>query len=275
MANHPLFEAPVAGLTVEKWLGIASCIYAYLFATTCRISPPFTKSLEARAFLVLVCIASISSVMFPQRGTITFSPMSSYMSFVLLFFVTIIVVNTWDRLHNVLLASIAGVACASLYVIREFQRSGGTDLRPGYIAGDSNYFAASVVLVLPIALYFAKGKGPRWERSFCIASLVVILIAFTLASSRGALVGLCVEMAYMIVRSGKSRAAAIMTVLALLPLFLLSPASPLTRMLHPSFGDELGKQVRVDFWRQGLEIMQTRPLTGIGLGNFTAYSHTY
>jgi O-antigen ligase len=274
MPNHPLFEAPVAGLTVVKWLGIVACFCALLSAIARRGVPVFTKSLEARAFLVLVYIASLSWVMFPTKGTITFSPMSSYISFVLLFLVTPLLVDRWERLHNTLVASIAGVALASLYVIREFQSSGGTNLRPGYIAGDSNYFAASALLVLPISVYFARGKGSRWERGFCIASLAVILIAFTLASSRGGLLGLCVELAYMILRSGKSRGAAIMISLVLLPLFMLSPASPLTRMLHPAFGDELGKQIRVDFWREGMEIMQAHPLTGVGLGNFTAYSYS-
>jgi len=273
MPNHPLFEAPLAGLTVMKWLGIVCCINALFSAIKRRRLPDFTNSLEARAFLVLIGIAGLSAVTLGGKGNITFSPMSSYFSFLLLFFATITLVNSFERLHKALLAAIAGSAFASVYVIREFQLSGGTNLRPGYVAGDSNYFAACCVLVMPIAVYFAREKSSPWERRFCVVSLVIIFIAFTLASSRGGLVGLCVAILYMALRSGRSRRTAIVATLVLLPLFVFSPASPLSRMLHPDFGDELGAQIRLDFWREGLEMVKNHPITGVGLGNFTAYSY--
>lgn len=272
MPNHPVFEAPFAGLTVVKWLGIACCAYACLRLLTCPRPSPFLKSQQARFFLVLFGVATLSFFTLSDARGLTFSPMFTYVSYVLLFFTTLSVVNTYERLHRTLLALIAGMALASLYVIREFQVSGGTDLRPGYVTGDSNYFAACAVLVIPIALYFAKMKASRLERWFCGASVVLMLLAFTVASSRGGLVGLCVVAAYMIVRSGQSRRAAIVTVVLLLPMLLCLPASPLSRMLHPNYGDFLGAQIRRDFWRAGVDMIRNHPLTGIGLGNFTAQS---
>lgn len=271
MPNHPLFGEPLGPFTVVKWLGIACCVYALFSAMRRRRLPSFLGSLEMRAFLVLVCIAWVSSVTLGRKGDISFSPMSSYFSFLLLCFATITLVNSVERLHKTLLAAIAGVAWASLYVIREFLATGGNG-RPGYVAGDSNYFAASAVLVVPVAVYFVKAKSSPWERRFCIASLVVIFIAFTLASSRGGLLGLGVVILYMAVRSGKSRRTAIVTALVLIPMFLLSPASPLSRMLHPDYGDKLGAEIRWGFWKEGLEMIENHPVTGVGVGNFTAYS---
>lgn len=275
MPNHALFEAEVAGLTVVKWIGVACCFSALLQMWKSRRAPGFVSSIEARAFLVLFCIAALSSVTLGKTNEITFRPMASYVSFILLFFVTIALVNSYERLHTTLLAAIAGEALTSLYVIREFQASGGTNLRPGYIAGDSNYFATSALLVIPFAMYFAWRSTSRSERWFCAISLLLILIAFTLASSRGGLVGLCVEIAYLILRSGKSRKAAIVAVLILLPLLLFSPASPLSRFLHPDYADKVGIQIRWDFWKVGLKMIQNHPLTGIGLGNFTEYSNMF
>jgi putative inorganic carbon (hco3(-)) transporter len=274
MPNHPVFEAPFAGLTVVKWLGITCCAYAFSRLLRCERQPAFLKSWEAKFFLVLVGIATLSFFTLSKTEGLTFSPMFTYVSYLLLFFTTISVVNTYERLHRTLLVAIAGAALASLYVIREFQVSGGTNLRPGYVAGDSNYFATCAVLVIPIAVYFAKMKTSRLQRWFCGLSLVLILLGFTLASSRGGLIGLCVAILYMIVFSGRSRRGAILTAVLLLPMMLLSPASPLSRMLHPGYGDFLGEQVRRDFWMAGLDMVRNHAVTGIGLGNFTAQSFT-
>src|ERR1019366_5124233 len=108
----------------------------------------------------------------------------------------------------------------------------------------------------------------------CIACVTLVLLAFSLASARGGLVGLCVEIAYMVVRSGKSRRTALLTGIVVLPLLLFAPVSPLARMLHPEYGDDLAAQIRWDFWRVGFDMIRSHPLTGIGLGNFTAYSYS-
>lgn len=275
MPNHPFFEAPVAGLTVIKWVGIASCLFAFYQMSRSRRQHGFFSTLEVRAFLALLCIAELSSLTLSKPDSITFSPMSSYVSYILLFFVAIALVDSYERLHTTLLVAIAGEALTGLYVIRELQASGGTVMRPGYIAGDSNYFATCALLVIPFAMYFAW-KSTSWkERWFCAISLFFILIGFTLASSRGGLIGLGVEIAYLVLRSGKSRKAAIIVSLILLPLLLYAPSSPLARMLHPEFGDELGSRIRWDFWKAGLTMIQNHPITGIGLGNFTAYSNMF
>lgn len=276
MPNHPLFASVIAGMTVVKWLGMICCAYALFLLPKWWRAPAFGKAWETRAFLALFVIAALSSATLGRANTISisFRPMSSYFGFLLLFFVTLCLVNTPKRLYSALLAALAGAAVTSLYVIREYQAAGGTDVRPGFIAGDSNYFATCSVLVIPVAVYFARRKGPSRERWFCIACVALILLAFTLASSRGGLVGLCVEVAYMIVRSGKSRRTALLIGLMVVPLFLFSPVSPLTRMLHPQYGDDFAVQVRRDLWRMGFDMIREHPLTGIGLGNFTAYSYS-
>lgn len=213
MPNHPLFEEPLAGLTLIKWLGILCCGYALLRLLRTSRVPAFMTSWQARCFMMLSGIATISFLTLSKTEGLTFSPMATYFSYLLFFFITISVVNTYERLHQTLLAAVAGFAWASLYVIREFQLSGGTNMRPGYVTGDSNYFATCTLLVLPVAVYFAKLGSSRLERWFCGISLILILSAFTLASSRGGLVGLVVLAAYMIMRSGESRRSAILVVL--------------------------------------------------------------
>lgn len=273
MPNHPLFEAQIAGMTVIKWVGILCCAYTLLLWARRRRLPVLLNSTEVRAFMVLLWIAVSSFLTLSKTGNITFNPMSSYTSFLLLFILVLSLVDTFDRLHRVLLVALAGVAITSLYVIREFQLTGGRNLRPGYVAGDSNYFAASAVLMIPIAVYFARAKVSRCERWFCVSSLLLVLLAFTLASSRGGAVGLTVAIAYMIARSKKSRRSALLMALILVPMLLYSPASPLPRLLHPSYGDRFGEEARRELWNFGLTMIFRHPIVGIGLGNFTALSY--
>lgn len=272
MPNHPLFDLSFAGLSVVKWLGLLCCGYAIVHLIQRKRMPAFLAGWDFRAFLVLLALATVSNFTLSKPDGLSFSPMAMYFNYLLLFGTTLAVVNNFERLRYSLLAAIAGAAIASLYVIREFQASG--NMRPGYIAGDSNYFATCTILVIPFAVYFAKMKGNQWQRWFCIISLLLMVVAFTLASSRGGLMGLIVAMAYMVLRSGRSRKSAIALTALVLPLLLLAPSSPLARMLHPSYGDYLGSQIRHDFWLVGLDMIRKHWLTGIGLGNFTAYSYT-
>jgi len=272
MPNHPLFEADVAGVSVVKWLGIICSAYALFKLLSRDRSPAFLKGWEIRSFLVLLSLATVSSFTLSKTANLTFNPILMYFNYLPLFFTILCLVNTYEKLERTLLAAIAGAAVTSLYVIREFQASGGTNLRPGYIAGDANYFATCTLLVMPMALYFVKLKGASWRRWFCAVSLLIMAVAFTLASSRGGLVGLCVAIVYMVLRSGQSRRSAIAIAIVLLPLLLFSPASPLQRMLHPNYGDFVGAEVRREFWRAGMEMIANHPFTGIGLGNFTAQS---
>jgi O-antigen ligase len=274
MPNHPLFEMSIAGLSIVKWLGMLCCGYATFRLMQRKRMPAFLQASEFNWYLVLLALATVSYFTLSKPEGLTFSPMAMYFNYLLLFVTTLALVNNSERLRYALLASVAGAAITSLYVIREFQASGGTNLRPGYVAGDSNYFATCVLLILPMAVYFVRLQGPRWQRWFCAASVIVILIAFTLASSRGGLVGLCVAILYMVARSGHSRRGAVAMAVFLLPLLLASPASPLSRMLRPNYGDFVGAQIRRDFWQVGLKMISNHPITGIGLGNFTAHSVT-
>jgi len=49
---------------------------------------------------------------------------------------------------------------------------------------------------------------------------------------------------------------------------LVSPASPLDRLLNPSTSDIESQKIRLALWQGGLEMVREQPLTGIGLGTF-------
>ena len=268
MPNHPLFEMPFAGLTVIKYMGIACLAYTCFYLLSSNRVPRFFQTGQARLFMVLLTMAFLSVMFKGEAQGLAFSPLGMYISFFFFFLITVALVDSLRRLRMALLCSVGAMTLASLYVIREFQKSGGAETRPGWIAGDSNYFALCCLLVLPLAFYFLRLKGPRWERWLCGVSLLIMLLAFTLASSRGGLLGLSVGTLLILARSKRRMRDALIVAIAVLPLMIFAPSSPVKRLLHPTISEEGAVDIREGYWRAGLKMIRTYPLAGVGLGKF-------
>ena len=105
-----------------------------------------------------------------------------------------IVIDSLERLRNVMLVAIGAVALASLYVLREWWGGSsvyGSGYRPGYVTGDPNFFSASALLCLPLAFAWTIGSRPRWERLYCGVCLFIGLSGIMVSASRWAFLGLC------------------------------------------------------------------------------------
>src|SRR5438552_15064984 len=123
MPNHPLWERPLLGLTAIKYLGILCSLYAlWRLSTTGRI-PAYLQGWQARFFLLLVSVATLSYFFQGEAAGIEFSPISIYGAFVVFFFVLVSVIDSFRKLRVALLCAIGSTAITSLYVIREFQKS--------------------------------------------------------------------------------------------------------------------------------------------------------
>src|SRR5260370_216911 len=130
-------------------------------------------------------------------------PLLACPSFALVFFVTMVVVDSLKRLRMVLAVAVGSVAFASLYVVREWQvyHNVFSEFRPGAVTGDSNYFVLSAVICMPVAFYLmVEQKSTGW-RVFWAGSLAVTLVATTLASSRGGFLGTVAAFLYLVMRS--------------------------------------------------------------------------
>ncbi len=270
LESHPLWGNFIGALTVTKYIGIASLSYAVWYGTRRGFMREGFRSPLLVWFLLLFIMASVSYLWKGVPVLWYMSPLFTYLSFLFLFFVTVSLVDTLPRLKMTLLVAIASMAIASLYVIREWQKFHNLypGFRPGYVTGDPNYFCLSAVACLPITSYFMREGHTKLERAYSLVCSILILAAFMLAASRGGFIGL-VAASLCVVWQSKQRVRnlALLGTL-LLPLMLLMPASPLVRLLHPSYGDEMGKSTRLELWAAGLRMIEQNPVTGVGLGNF-------
>ncbi|MHB8539962.1 MAG: O-antigen ligase family protein [Candidatus Acidiferrales bacterium] len=266
--HHPFFDRGFGTFTVVKGIGAVCAIFALFYLFSKGRSPNYLGTTRAKVFLVLCAWGLISWAKAGAMRDWAADPAFSYFSFLILFFVTLTIVDTPKKIWWSLLSALAGVAFGALYMIREFQKyhSMYADLRPSAVVGDPNYYTLAALLVLPVAYYWVRGVTEKFYRLAILGMLFLVSVAVALAASRGGLLGLMVGTAFLVWQSrNRVRNSAILFMLIALPM-LLVPRSPLKRLLHPDYADTEGTATREKAWRAGLKMVETKPLTGIGLG---------
>jgi O-antigen ligase len=190
-------------------------------------------------------------------------------SILLLLWFTMVLVDSTERLHRVLLVAVSSGALASVYVIRDWIGNRGmAGYRPGGVAGDANYFALCATVAALLAFGLLQGHRPRWEKFYLQGCFAVIIIAFSLAASRGGVVGLAAGLLLLTVRSrARWRKIAIIGLLIVPPL-MMGSGSVIQRFVNPGFGDTAAVEARRIVWNAALRMIAANPVTGVGLARF-------
>lgn len=266
--HHPFFDRGFGAFTIVKGIGAICAIYALFYLFLKGKAPSYFGTTRAKLFLVICLWGLFSYLRTGALSSWAADPAFSYLSFLVLFFVTLTIVDTPKKIFWSLLSALAGIAFGALYMIREYQKYHAmyADLRPGAVIGDPNYYTLAALLILPVAYFWLRGLRQEFYRYSIVGMFLLVSAAVALASSRGGLLGLVAGVGYLVWTSRKrARNAAVLFVLLAVPM-LLAPRSPLKRLMHPDYADQLGAQTREKAWLAGLKMVRAKPLTGIGLG---------
>ncbi len=271
LTHHHLLLQTFGEMTVIKYLG-GACILPCIFRVAARQSfPPIFRTGPVVWFLLFFVSVCFSHFFHGGEFSLAPSAFTVSLSWLLLFFVTPVMVDTLSRLRWVLLVGIGSVAFASLYVIRQWQayHTVYAGFRSwGGASGDPNYFTLTALVWLPLAFYLMMGPRPRWERLFCFGCLLVILLAVTLAASRGGFLGLMAGSLFIVSRAKRRlRNLALMSAF-LMPVVFLLPSSPVQRLLNPTESDRKASESRFMFWSAGMRMFASSPLMGVGVDRF-------
>jgi putative inorganic carbon (hco3(-)) transporter len=268
LEQHPIWGHKIGPLTVPEYLGVVCFIYAFVHVLSRGIVPPPLSTWEVRLVLLLYLMAFFSALIKGGGFGLSNAALIVYTSSLSLILITISVVDTLRRLRWTVISLIGSYGLASLYVIREWQKGHKlySDFRPGWMVGDSNYFSATAIFSIVLAFYFTQGRRPRWEKAYCLACLLLIILAVTFCASRGGFLGL-VGAALCLVWHTKRKVRNLVLLIALvLPLSLALPISPLHRLLDSST-DYGSTQYHLEAWKASLRMIEAHPIAGIGLGN--------
>jgi O-antigen ligase len=275
LVDHPQIGYEIHGITVEKLLGVGCFFFALCYLPSRKSFPQILATGQARAFLLytVMIVTSYTCMVTPfdwhELVEIIFAEP-------VFFIVTSIFIDSRQRLENSILALIAAIGLASLYLIKEWVAClpvYGLGYRPGSVAGDPNLFSASALTVLPMIVAFALGQKGR-KRAFCVGCLLATILAILLASSRGGFIALIVLLLLQM-RDARHRGKFVVIAVVIVALFLISPVSPLDRLLHPTYSDTDSSDARLQLWSIAFRIVADHPILGVGLWQFTPYLHKY
>ncbi|MGZ8649190.1 MAG: O-antigen ligase family protein, partial [Solirubrobacteraceae bacterium] len=139
----------------------------------------------------------------------------------------------------------------------------------GRVAGSfshPNQFAGFLIALIPLALTLAvdrRAASPALRRLAAVAATLA-LAAVAFSFTRGAVAGLVAGgLVWLAVVRPRVAVAALVGVA--IGGVMLTPAALKDRLTDPA-GEDLG--LRADLWSSALDLYGTRPLLGVGLGNF-------
>lgn len=267
----PSFLGIIPDFTVIKLLGMVGFGWAMLKIVT-RESGPIFESPQARLFVALFIGIVVSAAL----NESAFSAIAKYLVFILFLPFVIVAVRTHDELRRVVYTLGITMVIVIPYAMRQTARYEG---RMGVGLYEPNYFAANLLLLLPISLAIASYQTTRWRKLAWFGSSSVLAMGLIMTSSRGGFLGLLTAgLVYAYRRWGVRAAVGVLVVLILaaLPTDLgrrsissLDPNAP------PAPGVAESNRAHKALLWGGLKMMYDAPLFGVGPQRFKDYSRTY
>ena len=267
----PSFLGVFQDFTVIKALGMIGLAVAMMRLAQGTEADIF-RSAQAKLFLGLY-LGVLFAGLLSGSG---FLAISRYLAFMLFMPFVLVSVRTQDDLRRVLYVVALAFIIVFPYAIRQMFRYGG---RLGVGLSETNYFAANLVLVIPIAFAIAAVHGDPFKRKLWAAAGGVLVLALFLTSSRGGFLGLLVAgLVYAYRRKGLRGALILLVCLmcAALPTGIGGRmVATFTQGESEVAGLEQSNRAHTALFWAGLRMIADAPITGVGPENFKALSLQY
>lgn len=224
--------------------------------------------------ITLFTVIVLLSCAFAISPQIAFKNIYIYISWVLIYFLIINIVNTEDRFLLFVLMFLLYNFKMSQYALKGWARIGfsfgkdGTGGGPGWFE-NSGEFGIEMCIFLPLAVYFIialKKQWPRWKRIVLTLLPITAVTGIISSSSRGAVVGGLAVMLWMLLKSRKRLVAAVLLFIIATFSYLILPDEQRNRF--STAGKDSSSLSRTERWEKGWEMAKRRPLFGVGYKNW-------
>lgn len=235
-----------------------------------------TRNPENKLLIIffLVIILSSSFAYSPQTS---FSGLSLFLSWMVVYFLITNIVNTEKKFLIFFLSFLLYNFKMSQHGFISWAQNGfafrnwGVTGAPGWFQ-NSGEFGIELCLFLPLSIYFVHSLRSHWGR---LKLAFFALLPFTAAasviatSSRGALLGALAALLWMVLKSKAKLVALVMIGIVVMGAYAYLPPESYARLR--ASGEDNTSVARLTRWKAGLEIMEQFPGLGIGYRNWSQY----
>lgn len=187
--------------------------------------------------------------------------------------VTILLVNSRQKLRTFIMVIIASFGFRALIAALFFLKTGGHFKiwgPDGTFLGDNNDFALGLNMTIPMFFFMARAEASKWLRISLRILMAAVVISVIGTFSRGGLVGLAVVAMLLLVKSRQKVLAVVLLSIGLWGVVLLTSTEWKDRMSSFSQGNiDESAESRLIAWRAGWKFAKDYPLTG---GGFNLYA---
>jgi len=225
-----------------------------------------------------ISLKPIPSYFFPMMGFILWSLLSIFVSQdpltslanlkKLLLFILIplfpLILDRISQCRVIYLGLYATMGISAVFGILQYPNVHNLLSRIHGFMGHHMTFAGQLAIIL-IALVAFLVTRKRWRSPAVLTGLIILILgvtALTLTMTRSAWLGFAVG-AFLVLLLLKPRWTVIIPIAVIL-IFLISPATVKNRFEHFFDTTESGNAARLDMWQTGLRMVQDRPLFGVG-----------
>ncbi len=247
------------------------------------------------AFFILICVSTITSQVpgdsFDWWSTITWKIAAMTLA------IAWLARGSRDMLtaSNIFIGSGALVAAVVVYnKIYGISLVQGTRVAIGLVVSDDPAVVTSgakgilsdpndlaLILMFPLAFALARIVHRRHAFEALIAALVcaLIVVSIILTQSRGAAIGVIVLLSVLLLQRYRSAVLGLLALVVVAPLLLSAMdlsnrhSSGFAEISEGSLDDS--SQHRIDAWKTAVNMAVSRPLTGVGIGNFSQLYYSY
>lgn len=229
------------------------------------------KAPQDRLMPILALLAAWSVAVNGWRGgaVIVFN---DFVPLLLFYYTTSMVLDTPARFRIAFVAIAAACTVIALHGIEQaVEGVGWTGVEPiqdgrirylGFL-NDPNDLSMAFLMALPMCAHFLAASERIATRAVAFAAMAVLLVGIYLTNSRGAMLTLMVMAAIVVVRRFGLLRSTVLLPIALPVLVLLAPSR-----IDDISADEDSAAGRIEAWYEGLQMLKSHPLFGVGKGQF-------
>lgn len=142
--------------------------------------------------------------------------------------------------------------------------------------GDNNIFAILLVMVIPFAFYFCFVEKSIIKKVILSLLFLSLILATIATFSRGGFLGLVTVLGLIWLKTKYKLISSFTSIILIIGVLFFLPQGYKDRvhsiLEYRQDGSAMG---RIEAWKAGWEMIKDRPMTGVGLGNFSSLSHIY